>query len=170
LTAKDKQFLTDCVISKTYNFSTEGIKVSTKITNTTGVEKELSFRWHNMPALLEFHGIKGGEALLVDKGKDVIFKRIFARKMLRYAAKRDADLEGLFKLEQAATISKPEVIFSSTWSPAKLTAEVLSTKELYGIVLWDSGKQKTTTFEPLFKKAVIAPGKSWAASMLWKVK
>ena len=123
-----------------------------------------------MPGLLEFRGTKGGSALLIDKGKDVIFKRIFARKMLRYANKRDADLEGLFKLEQAATISKPEVVFSSTWSSSKLTAEVLSAKELYGIVLWDAGKQKTTTFEPLFKKTVIAPGKSWTASMMWKVK
>ena len=170
LTAKDKHFLADCIITKTYDISPGSIKVSTKISNTTGVEKELSFRWHNMPGLLEFRGTKGGSALLIDKGKDVIFKRIFARKMLRYANKRDADLEGLFKLEQAATISKPEVVFSSTWSSSKLTAEVLSAKELYGIVLWDAGKQKTTTFEPLFKKTVIAPGKSWTASMMWKVK
>jgi hypothetical protein len=169
LTPKDKLFLTDCVITKIYDFSPGNLKVTTKITNTTGVEKEFSFRWHNMPALLEFHGTKGGEALLTEKGKKVVFKRLFARKMLRYAAKRDADLEGLFKLEQAATISKPEVIFSSTWSPVKLTAEILSEKELYGIVLWDSGKQKTTTFEPLFKKATISTGKSWSASMLWKV-
>ena len=157
LTAKDKYFLADCIINKTYDISSGGIKVTTKITNTTGVEKELSFRYHNMPALLEFHGTKGGEALLEEKGKDVIFKRSFARKMLRYTAKRDADLEGLFKLEQSATISKPEVVFSSEWSSAKLTAKILSAKELYGIVLWDSGKMKTTTFEPLFKKAVIAP-------------
>ena len=169
LTAKDKLFLTDCIIRKTYAVSAGRLKVTTKITNTTGVEKEFSFRWHNMPALLEFHDTKGGEALLFEKEKKVVFKRIFARKMLRYAAKRDADLEGSFKLEQATTISKPEVIFSSTWSPAKLTAEILSAKELYGIVLWDAGKQKTTTFEPLFKKAIVGTGKSWTASMIWKV-
>lgn len=169
LTPKDKLLLADCLITKTYDISMEGIKVTTKITNTTGVEKEFSFRWHNMPALLEFHDAKGGEALLIEKGQEVVFKRLFARKMLRYAGKRDADLEGLFKLEQAATISKPEVIFSSAWSPVKLTAKILSEKELYGIVLWDSGKQKTTTFEPLFKKAVINTGKSWSASMLWKI-
>ena len=51
-----------------------------------------------------------------------------------------------------------------------IDGKILSAKELYGIVLWDSGSQKTTTFEPLFKKAVIAPGKSWTASMLWKIK
>ncbi len=170
LTAKDKIFLADCVITKTYDISPERLQVSTKITNTTGVEKEFSFRWHNMPALLEFHGTKGGKALLTEKGKEVVFKRLFARKMLRYAARRDADLEGLFKLEQAATISKPEVVFSSTWSPVKLSAEILSDKELYGIVLWDSGKQKTTTFEPLFKKTSITTGKSWTASMIWKTK
>lgn len=169
LTAKDKLFWTDCIINKTYDISSDGFKVTTKITNTTDVEKEFSFRWHNMPALLEFHGTKGGEALLVENGKDVIFKRLFTKKILRYADKRDADLEGLFPLDHAATISKAEVIFSSTWSPAVLTAKILSTKDFYGIVLWDSGGQKTTTFEPLFKKTTIAPGKSWSASMLWKI-
>ena len=170
LDIKDKVYLVDFVINKTFDFSKDGIKVTTKITNTTGVSKELSFRWHNMPALLEFRGAKGGSALFEENGRDTVFKRIFSRKMLRYTDKRDNDLEGCFKLEQATKISKPEVIFSSTWSPVKLAADVGCADKLYGVVMWDSGKQKTTTFEPLFKKTSIAPGKSWEASMTWTVK
>jgi hypothetical protein len=170
LTAKDKLFLTDCVITKTYDLFPGGFKLSTKFSNKTGVEKELAFRWHNLPGLLEFHNGKGGSALLTDNAGEVIFKRIFTRKMFRYADKRDNDLEGSFNLEQAVTAAKPEVTFTSTWTKVRQKAEILSAKELYGFIFWDAGKQKTTTFEPLFKKTVIAPGKSWTASMQWTEK
>lgn len=170
LDIKDKVYLVDFVINKTFSFSKDSVKVTTKINNKTGVIKELSFRWHNMPALLEFHDAKGGSAVFYENGKDTVFKRIFSRKMLRYAEKRDNDLEGYFKLEQASKISKPEVIFSSTWSPVKLMADINSKDKLYGIVMWDSGKQKTTTFEPLFKKIAIAPGKFSEITMTWTLK
>ena len=167
LTAADNRYLTGVVIRKTYDISASGFKLNSEVINQTKKTLAFAFRWHNMPGLFEIKNGAGGQAAMENDGKPEIFPRLFICKLYRFAAQPDKDLEGAFRMEQAARITSPKTTFSAPWSPVKVTAEITSAKDLHCLIFWDSGKQKASTFEPVSVKIKLDPGQSWAMSCDW---
>ncbi|MFA7232114.1 MAG: hypothetical protein WC071_12660, partial [Victivallaceae bacterium] len=169
LTAADNRYLAGVVIRKTYHISANGFKLNSEIINNTKKTLSFAFRWHNMPGLFEIKNGVGGQAAMENNGKAELFPRLFICKLYRFAAQPDKDLEGAFRMEQTTSITAPKTVFSAPWSKEKLTADILSAKELHCFVFWDSGSQKASTFEPIFNKVTLAPGKKWSATVKWSV-
>ncbi|OGV32525.1 MAG: hypothetical protein A2020_16195 [Lentisphaerae bacterium GWF2_45_14] len=165
----------DCVplagmtILKTISLSEDGKKneVSSCIINDSGSEKNFSFRYHNMISYLEQLNGSSGTAAMKNKDNPVVFKRQYMIKLFRLAAEPDKDLESCFPMDNISVISAGDVLFESPNFPFGISFDVRNEGNLYSYIFWDSGKQNCSTFEPLFKKVKLAPGKSWTASSAW---
>ena len=64
---------------------------------------------------------------------------------------------------QETQVVKHDSFDRATFQEMKESAEALAEVQV-------NGMKELTTFEPLFKKTLIGPAKSWTASMVWKVK
>jgi hypothetical protein len=169
ITASDNHSLAGIIIRKTYDIASNGFTLTSEIINQTKKEISFSFRWHNMPGLFEIKNGAGGQAAMLNGDKPEIFPRMFICKLYRFAASPDKDLEGAFNMDSVSTITSPKTVFTAPWSKTKLSAEVDTAENLHCLIFWDSGKQKASTFEPVFSKVKLEPGQSWSASIKWKV-
>ena len=169
ITAADNNCLSGIVIRKTYDVTANGFSLTSEIINQTKNEIKFSFRWHNMPGLFEIKNGSGGQAAMTNGDKQEVFPRLFICKLYRFSANPDKDLEGAFNMEKVSTITGPKTVFTAPWSQAALTAEIDSPKDLHCLIFWDSGKQKASTFEPVFGKVKLAPAQSWSATIKWTV-
>ena len=106
---------------------------------------------------------------MLNGDKPEIFPRMFICKLYRFAASPDKDLEGAFNMDSVSTITSPKTVFTAPWSKTKLSAEVDPAKNLHCLIFWDSGRQKASTFEPVFSKVKLEPGQSWSATIKWTV-
>ena len=164
LTLDDSKALQGSVLRKTYDFNSNGtFKVTTAIINATQSDIRFSYRRRSTSAFMGMVNGKRGKAQLGDK----VFERVFIQKLFRYAPDKEADLEKSFRMDSVMLSKSPSVIFSAPWIKVKaeFTAEK---KKLYCFVFWDSGKQKFSTFEQVFRKTALAPGKTWSASTSWQ--
>ena len=101
-----------------------------------------------------------------NNGTKIVHPRGSFREIFCMPGVQDKDLE--HRMEKRHAISSPVVEFSAPWSNLKLVAKVLNPADLYGFVFWDSDVQKYTSFEPLYRKTDLAPGKTFKASMSYK--
>lgn len=160
LTLEDSKDLTGATILKTCKISASGekIEISSEITNSTAKEKSFSFRYHDMLSFLEARDNKSGFAEISQDNKKQRFERIFTFKLFRFAKTEDKELEKAFPPDNLGFISSSKVEFGAPWTKTKLEFDVLNPTDLYGLIFWDSGKQKCSTFEPLFKRVTLKPG------------
>lgn len=167
LELEDSGSLKGVILRKTYDFNGKGgFSITTTLSNTTGAEVEFSSRCHNV---ITFMGIVDQKRGLAVSG-DARFERVFTQKLYRYAAKPDPNLEKAFTMEASLVTSSPNVTFSAPWLKDQVEFSVLDKDKLHCFVFWDSGKQKFSTFEPIFGKVKLAPGQSWSTSIKWTVK
>ena len=170
ITAADNHYLSGIIIRKTYNIAFNGFSLTSEVVNQTKKEISFSFRWHNMPGLFEIRNGVGGQAAMLNGDKPEIFPRLFICKLYRFAASPVKDLESAFNMQSVSTVTSPKTVFTAPWSQTVLSAEVDPSKDLYCLIFWDSGKQKASTFEPVFGKVKLAPEQSWTATIKWTVK
>ena len=169
ISANDCVPLAGMTILKTISLSKNGRKldVSSKIVNTSDAEKNFSFRYHNMISYLEQLNGSSGTATMKNSDNSVIFKREYMIKLFRLAVVPDKDLENCFHMDNVFQINSARVLFESPNFPFSVFCNVENKDDLYSYIFWDSGKQNCSTFEPLFKKVALAPGKSWTAFESW---
>ncbi len=159
-------------ITKTYSVFADGsgFQVNTQFDNmSTACNREFSFRYHNMLSFLGTQNDKDGRALMRKGNADESFKRDYDVRLYRIEGADDSALENLFKMDKIIDITTPEIVFDSPWSKVKLAIDAVNKNDLHSFVFWDSAKQSGSTFEPIFKKISLPPGKSWAASMTFKI-
>ena len=150
-------------IRKTYLFTADAVTVSTCLSNPTDHAVEFSFRYHNLPAFLSSKGTRSGNARF---GDGQTFTRDLIHKLYHFAAP-DPDLESS-RMDKKLRTASSEVTFSAPWSDVRITAEV-PPDQLQCFVFWDSGKQQFSTFEPIFRKVNLSPGRSVTYSLKWRV-
>ena len=155
------------VIDRTYEFSKDSFVIRTEISNPTDKTIPFAFRFHSLSGLSMLRNNESGTALMDNNGTKIIHKRGSFREIFCMPGAQDRDME--HRMEKKHAVSSPVVEFSASWSNVKLVAEVLNPADLYGFVFWDSDAQKYTSFEPLYRKTELAPGKTFKASMSYKL-
>ncbi len=161
---RDNNYLAELKITKKYFCSTREITVNTRIDNPTDRTIDFSFRYHNLPAFLSTRDGKSGIATF---GDGQSFTRDLIFKIYRFAAP-DPELEKTFSMDKSFKTASQKVVFSAPWTPRKISAEVPADL-LQSFVFWDSGKQTCSTFEPIFKKYSLLPGKSVNYEIKWTI-
>ena len=160
LTRNDSISLIGMTITKTWRFANDAVEVISEIANDAGEESmTFAFRFHNMPALLSDGG---GEAVF---GDGVAVQRDHLLKLFRFAAP-DPDLEGVYPEARTLAAASGEVEFRHPGAPVRLRAS-FPPERIQFVAFWDSGNNPCSTFEPVFRKATLAPGKSVAYSLRW---
>lgn len=160
LTIEDSKDLAGMTVFKTFKISSSGakIEISSEILNSLDKDKSFSFRYHNMLSFLEAKNNKSGFAYIIQDNKKQRFERIFTFKLFRYSKTEDKELEKAFPPDNLGFISGSKVELGAPWTKTKLEFDVMKQSDLYGLILWDSGKQKASTFEPLFNRVTLKPG------------
>jgi hypothetical protein len=167
LTLADSKSLRGATLQKSYEFNANGsFKVTTKITNTKNATIRFSYRRRSISAFMGMQGSKRGKAAM----GDVVFERAFTQKLYRYATKGDPDLEKSFNMDTTLITKNPSVVFSASWIKFKAKFTALDKDKLHCFVFWDSGRQKYSTFEQVFSKTTLAPGKTWQTTTRWEIK
>ena len=142
LTAKDVKVLAGLQLETIYHFAQTSVTVTTKVTNETDNGIAFAFRYHNMPEML---GI-GGTAVFEDGTR---FERDMVTKMYRYLPE-DPEVEG------AHPIANSQVVRA-----AQLNMNGIGFRfpkdSLQMIVFWDEARQRNSTFEPVYRKQILAP-------------
>ena len=165
LTNKDKRQLAGTKFEVFHLFTKEGVTTRTRITNLLHDAIEIAFRYHNMPVLL---GTRGKESGYVKFVSGETFQRDLDQKLIR-VAENDPLLEKAFKIiKQHRTAKKTPVRLAAPWTKSCL--EFTFPAALHSIVVWDNARQQLPTFEPVFKRSQIAPGKSAEFIMSTSVK
>ncbi|OGV47759.1 MAG: hypothetical protein A2017_07205 [Lentisphaerae bacterium GWF2_44_16] len=160
ITADESTELSGLKMIKTYRIPSSGneISVSTEILNSSDKEKSFSFRYHNMLSYMGDRNGKSGFANVIQNGMKQKFERIFSFKLFRFSKDKDNELEKVFPPDNMGFIDSCKIEFCAPWTKTKLDFDVLKKEDLYGLIFWDSGTQKASTFEPLFKRVTLKPG------------
>jgi hypothetical protein len=155
LTNKDNRQLAGVKIEVIHRFEKEKVVTTARITNLLHDAIELAFRFHNMSALL---GTKERDSGAVKFASGETFRRDFDQKIIR-VSETDPLLEKAFNIiRQHRTAKKTPVQLTAPWS--KTALEYSFPVLPHSIVIWDDAHQPVPTFEPVFKRTQITPGKS----------
>ena len=155
LTVKDKAALAGVRFDIIHKFTTKGVAATTKITNLLHDAIELSFRYHNMPAILGNQKNSSG-SIKFNSGE--IFHRDLDQKLIRLSA-NDPLLEQAFKIIKQTRVAKElPVTLYAPWN--KKALQITFPAMPQSIVVWDNAAQDCPSFEPIYKRTQIVPGKS----------
>ncbi len=165
ITRKDNVELAGLKLIKNFKFTSDKIAISTTVWNILEDGIRFSFRFHCMPAFLGEKKQEYGKAVF---GDGTEFKRELVAKLYRFG-EEDRELEKIFPMNRTFTIKSSEVVFSAPWSSTKLYCKIPA-GNLQCIVFWDDGKDPASTFEPIFKRKLLAPGEQVVYSMEWSAK
>ncbi len=165
---KEVKGLEGLTVRKTLTVSAKdaGFTVLTEIENTSNVEKEFAFRYHNMPAFLE-QGDTEGCVWMGSKEGRLAFKRDFICKMYRFAAIADPLIDKAFEMSQMLTINSPVIKLEGGGLPVPLQV-TFEKNRLYSLAFWDGGSQPCATLEPIFNRTRLKPGEIWKTQTEWK--
>ena len=165
LTNKDNRQLAGVRIDMIYRFEKDKVVTTARVTNLLHDAIELAFRFHNMPALL---GTQKRDSGKVQFASGETFLRDFDQKIVR-VSETDPLLEQAFKIiKQHRTAKNLPVRLTAPWS--KKTLEFTFPVTPHSIVIWDDARQEFPTFEPIFKRTQIVPGKSAEFTMSAAIK
>ena len=155
LTAKDSPKFGGLKFEITHLFTGSGVVTRTKITNLLHDAAEFAFRYHNMPALL---GKQQGENGSIRFASGETFRRDFDQKLIT-VGKADPVLESAFKIVQrVCKAGKLPAVLSSPKCGTAL--ELAFPVTPHSVVVWDDVRQDVPTFEPVFPRTQLDPGKS----------
>ena len=121
-------------------------------------DRSISFgvRYNLIPAL---PGMDGGCTVISSKGKELIFKRDFARSLFTTGIDKhfETAVRSLFTVKSPnRMIDARPVVFKGKGLKAVMT--LAPAASLAGAAVWDSGRQAAATFEPCFKFMTLGPG------------
>ena len=155
LNNKDCRELAGVKFELIHKFTADKVTSTAKVTNLLHDAIEIAFRFHNMPAIL---GKKGNETGMIKFASGETFRRDFDQKMIRVSPV-DPLLEKAFNIvQQKRTAKKLPVRLSAPW--CKSVLELTFPAVPQSIVVWDDTRQNSPTFEPVYKRTQIVPGKS----------
>ena len=164
ISAKDNRVLAGMKLELTYQFTASEVKSTVKFTNLLHDAVEFAFRFHNMPQLLSRKNREVGE---VKFASGEVFKRSYVQKFIR-TAKEDPLLEKAYKrTKHLSTAKSVPVRIGAPWSAHAL--EVTFAPHPHSIMLWDEERSACSTFEPVFQRTQLAPGKSAEFTMNAKI-
>ncbi len=118
--------------------------------------------------MLDFFQVKNklaGQATFAD---GAVFTRDFYEKLFQFA-EPDNDLENAFRMDKVFQTKSNVLTVTAPWTKLQIVTEVPADK-LQCYVFWDSSKQSTSTFEPIFKKTILAPGTIVEYQSSWTLK
>ncbi len=165
LTPKDKRALAGLKFELIHIFAADKVTSTFKVTNPLHDAVELAVRFHNMPSLLGKVGKENGN---IRFASGELFQRDFDQKLIK-VGKTDGLLEQTFKIvKQQKSAKKLPVILANPAVSGKLEFTFPVTP--HSIVVWDNVSQSMPTFEPVFPRTQIVPGKSAEFSMSVTVK
>ncbi|MBQ7695399.1 MAG: hypothetical protein IJT50_09785 [Lentisphaeria bacterium] len=141
-------------LAKRYEFTKEGFTQTTTLANHADDGMNFSFRFHAMP---DFLTLRKAGAGTIDFGK-VRFKREFFEKMFRFAPP-DAVVEKAFPMHKVFQVNSCEAVLQAPWSKTKLKVS-FEKEKLQCFVCWDDLKDPGATFEAIFRRVSLHPGKS----------
>jgi hypothetical protein len=170
LSRKEAKDLAGMTIKKTFviNNKSAEFTVTSLFINSTAGEMEFSHRYHNMPAYLELHKGKKGQAAMINEGTPSIFERKLIQKVYEFGNNGDPKVLKAFRMDLRDKITSPKITFRCDWLPFDIETSVDGSK-LSAICYWDSGKQSCATFEPIFIPVKLTTGEKWQTSMTWKL-
>ena len=155
LTGKDKAALAGVRFDIIHKFTAQGVVSTTRITNLLHDAIELSFRYHNMPAILGNQKSNSG-SIKFKSGE--IFNRDLDQKLIRLSD-NDPLLEQAFKIVKQTRVAKElPVTLCAPWN--KNALQITFPAMPQSIVVWDNASQDCPSFEPIYKRTQIVPGKS----------
>jgi hypothetical protein len=155
LNNKDSRGLAGVKFEITHKFTAGKVTSTAKVTNLLHDAIEIAFRFHNLPAIL---GKNGNATGMIKFASGETFHRDFDQKMIRVAP-IDPLLEKAFNIvQQKRTAKKLPVQLYAPWSKSVLELAFPATPQT--IVVWDDVRQSCPTFEPVYKRTQIVPGKS----------
>ena len=164
LNNKDNRDLAGVKFELIHKFTADKVISTTRITNLLHDAIELAFRYHNMPDIL---GKKGNASGSIKFASGEVFHRDLDQKIIRVSA-IDPLLEKAFSIiKQTRTAKKLPVTLYAPWSKRSLEFSFPATP--HSIVVWDSADMSCPTFEPVYKRTQIVPGKSAEFVMSVKV-
>jgi hypothetical protein len=165
LTPRDNAYLAGLELTVTQTFTRDGVIVNTVIQNTLDDALSFSFRFHNLLAFFQVKDKIAGKATFAD---GAVFTRDFFEKLFQFA-EPDNDLEKAFRMDKVFKTTSNTMTVTAPWTKLQLTAEVPADK-LQCYVFWDSVKQDTSSFEPIFKKTILPPGGTVEYYTRWTLK
>lgn len=155
LNGKDNKELAGVKFDVVHKFTSDSVVSTTRVTNLLHDAIEIAFRYHNMPDIL---GGKGKESGSIRFASGETFVRDLDQKLIRLGA-NDPLLENAFKIiKQTRTAKKLPVTLLAQGK--KRTLELSFPEMLHSIVVWDADSQPAPTFEPIYKRTQIIPGKA----------
>ena len=155
---RDRSELAGLLIRQTMKI-TDGLRKAEVITHLiNSSDRSISFgaRYNLIPAL---PGMDGGCTVISAKGKEVIFKRDFARSLFTTGIDKhfETAVRNLFTVKSPnRMIDARPVVFKGQGLKAAMT--LAPAASLAGAAVWDSGRQAAATFEPCFKFMTLEPG------------
>ncbi|MBQ6599682.1 MAG: hypothetical protein IJH79_19205 [Lentisphaeria bacterium] len=152
LTEKDAGSLAGLQLNMTYRFTGTSVTVTTKITNTTDNGLVFAFRYFNIPETLGF----SGTAVFEDGTK-------FLRDMIvkKYCVPpEDPEVENAHHIDFSSVIKTEQVTMNGI-------RFLFPKGSLQMIIFWDGANQRNSTFEPVYRKQILAP--KYSASFEMKV-
>ena len=167
---RDRSELAGLVIRQSFKVTDQLRKLEVVTTLVNSSDRNISFgaRYNLIPAI---PGLPGGYTTISVKGKQVEFKRDFARSLFTTGIDKNFEktVRTLFSVKSAdRPIDAAPVSFTAPGIKAKMTIEPKSA--LAGAAVWDSGRQAAATFEPCFKFIDLGPGgKSFTVSSVLSI-
>ena len=155
ISSRDNKVLAGMKLELTHKFSVSRITSTAKFTNLLHDGVEFSFRFHNMSALLGRVGREVGELKFASGER---FPRSYVQKII-LTSKSDPLLEKTYKRTKHISRAKSfPVTLRAPWSKTALRLTFAPLP--HSIVVWDEERNDCSTFEPVFHRIMLAPGKS----------
>ncbi|MBO5791532.1 MAG: hypothetical protein J6S54_03575 [Lentisphaeria bacterium] len=164
ISARDNARLAGMKLELTHSFSASQVTSTVKFTNLLHDAVEFAFRFHNMPEFLTRQGRQVGEVQFASGER---FPRSYVQKFIRTSA-ADPLLEKAYKRTKHMSSAKSfPAILKAPWSKYALKLEF--SPRPHSIMLWDEERSSGSTFEPVFPRIQLAPGKSASFTMTAQV-
>jgi hypothetical protein len=165
LSARDKVQFAGLKLELTHIFTAAGLSSTVRITNLLHDGVEFAFRYHNMFDLLGKRGRTLGR-LSFRSGE--LFHRSFVQKFIRLS-ESDPLLEKAYKRTKHISTAKTlPVTLHAPWS--KTVLEIDFAPRPHSIMIWDEERMHCSTFEPVFKRVMLAPGQSVTFNMTVQIR
>ena len=155
---RDRSQLAGLIIRQSFKITNalKTITVTTTFINDSDRNIAFGARYNLIPGI---PGLQGGFTRISAGGKQVDFKRDFARALFSTGGDKQLEkvIRPLFSVQSPTLkIDAAPVFFSAPGITAKM--ELAPGNAFAGAAVWDSGRQAAGTFEPCFKFLDMGPG------------
>ena len=155
---RDRSELAGLVIKQSFRITDNLKKIHVTTTFVNSSDRNICFgpRYNLIPA---FPGVEGGFTRIVSGGKQVDFKRDFARALFTTGIDKvfEKNVRAIFSVKTPdRKIDAAPIHFIAPG--CKVRMDLTPAASFAGAGIWDSGRQAAGTFEPSFKFLDLGPG------------